>query len=65
MKFKFLQDSGFLCAEFCAGWMMQKCGLGENTLLELRVEGDACAPTMEHVRECMDAPVSSYMRMAV
>ena len=64
MKFEFLQDTGFLCAEFCAGWMMQMCRLDENALLERRVEGRACAPTMEHVLKRTDDPASSYMQMA-
>ncbi len=64
MEFKFLQDTGSLCAEFCAGWMMQMCRLDENVLLELRVEGRACVPTMDHVRKRTDAPASLYMQMA-
>ena len=64
MKFRFLQDTGSFCAEFCAGRMIQMYRLDENVLLELRVEGRACAPTMVHVRKRTDDRASSYMQMA-
>ena len=56
MKFTSLHDTGCLYIEFCADRTMQASGLVENTLLELRGEGRACALTMEHVRQRPDDP---------
>ncbi len=64
MKFKLHEDTGPLCVEFCAGWMIQMCSLTSNGLPELRVEGRACVSTRDHVRRRADDPASSYIQMA-
>ncbi len=64
MKFKSLQGTGFLYIELCADRMMQASGLDENTLLEQRGEGRACALTMEHVHRRTDDPAFSYNQIA-
>jgi uncharacterized protein YuzE len=60
MKVKYFADTDTLYIEFRAGDVAETRELDENTLLDVDVNGEVCALTLEHASRRADIPHFSY-----
>jgi uncharacterized protein YuzE len=60
MKVKYFADTDTLYIEFRAGDVAETHELDENTLLDVDVNGEVCALTLEHASRRADIPHFSY-----
>jgi uncharacterized protein YuzE len=63
MKIKYFSDTDTLYIEFKAGTVAETRDLDEDTLLDVDVDGNICAMTIEHASERAGAPELSYERV--
>lgn len=64
MKIKYFQDTDTLYIEFKAALIVETRDLDENTLLELDVDGNICAITIENAKDRADIPHFSFEQVA-
>ena len=60
MKIKYFADTDTLYIEFRPATVSETRDLDENTLLDVDVEGNRCAMTIEHASVRAGAPEVSY-----
>jgi uncharacterized protein YuzE len=60
MKIKYFRDTDTLYIEFKAAKVVETKDLDENTVLDLDVEGNICAITLEHASKRADIPNFSF-----
>ena len=64
MKIKYFQDTDTLYIEFRAVEVTETKDLDENTLLDLDQDGNICAITVEHARDCAEIAQFSYKQIS-
>ncbi len=64
MKIRYFADTDTLHIEFRAAKVAETRDLDENTLLEVDMQGNICAITVEHASERAGIPEFSYEQIA-
>ncbi len=64
MKIKYFQETDTLYIEFRHVEVAETRDLDENTLLDLDGDGNICAITIEHARDCAEIPAFSYEQIS-
>ena len=64
MKIRYFADTDTLHIEFRAGPVSETRDLDENTVLDVDLQGNICAITVEHASERAGIPNFSYEQVA-
>jgi len=64
MRIRYLAGTDALLIEFREAPVVETRDLDKNTLLDVDVDGNVCAITIEHASERADIPQFSYERIA-
>jgi len=64
MKIRYFAGTDTLFIEFRDVAVAEKRDLDENTLLDVDVDGNVCAITIEHASQRADSPKFSYEQIA-
>lgn len=64
MKIKYFEETDTLFIEFRPVQVKETKDLDENTLLDLDLDGNICAITVEHASERADIPHFSFEQVA-
>lgn len=64
MKVRYFADTDTLLIEFRDADIVESRDLDENTVLDLDVQGQVCAITVEHASRRTGAPQFSYEQIA-
>ena len=64
MKIKYFQDTDTLYIEFRPAEVAETRDLDENTLLDIDLQGNICAITIEHAQDRADIPSFSFEQVA-
>ena len=64
MKIKYFAETDTLYIEFREATVAESKDLDENTVLDLDVDGNICAMTIEHAKDRADIPHFSFEQVA-
>jgi uncharacterized protein YuzE len=64
MKIRYFSGTDTLFIEFRTAEIVETRDLDENTLLDLDIDGNVCAITIEHASQRADSPKFSYEQIA-
>jgi uncharacterized protein YuzE len=64
MNIKYFQETDTLYIEFRKGEIAESRDLDENTVLDVDVDGNICAITVEHASDRADIPHFSFEQVA-